>query len=496
MNRFRSTPITSLTFLNNLRSVHGKSDAKNSFTFHVVDNPNLQSLIDHRLRDGAKLELKEGSILIYNNIMLCEQELVNFKSLIEPLGTKGREYDIINNNGNLRTCKNRNIKTYFHVKSHDECEISWEELSKSKDTSAYILQYAVIDAKQIKQFDDNMLYERDICSSFSWKNLVLLKDKLTETEKDGRKRKSYVLKDLMQYTTYVFTIQPIKHSTDEIEEIDYNYSQSGSSELKRFTTLMNVPMRVIKVSTLVKSSTSITLEWDVVPNERAAIKQFLIHVFEKPANENLLDDRNYCQSPITREEREDSVIAAFMEHDNYESVMTNKKDCCEMCCEKEKKMKEDAEKEDDSFADIMVEHAQEHKRPNREKHREKMMDRDDFRKKYHLSGEQLSFSVRVLSPYTYYSFHIYACTEDRKCSDYVRHTDRTAAHEKYDQVEIVFATNQFLKDTFRVYFEEPKIKNSAIINYIVQIKRKDGRDSNLIINECITRKKHENNKYL
>lgn len=132
------------------------------------------------MRGDKKLTIKYGSVLIYNNFRLCENEVANFKKLIE--GNETRKEDYMLNNGNNKKCKNTEIKTDYTVLSYDAVEIVWidnsiSNISNIDDFPGYLIQYVPIDEFEQREVDENMLYERDICSSFGWKNaLVKQKD--------------------------------------------------------------------------------------------------------------------------------------------------------------------------------------------------------------------------------------------------------------------------------------------------------------------------------
>jgi hypothetical protein len=257
--------------------------------------------------------------------------------------------------------------------------------------------------------------------------------------------------------------------------------------------MMNVPSRVVKLETMLKTSSSIILQWEVLPKESDAIQQFYIFAYERSNDE--LDKRNYCNEPIVKEEETTTVMNIKI--DVEKSLMpTDKNRCCQKCCEQENAQKQQREKEDDSFRESMIENAQENMRQKRRTHRDQMGILPGFLKKMRVDGVQRTAEVNELDTFAYYSFHVYACTEDQKCSDYEMHCDKTAINDKFDQIKLHLETSEFLIGTFRVFFEEPKERNGAIINYLIELREKIDDQAVLIKQDCVTRKVHEDNKYL
>jgi hypothetical protein len=164
--------------------------------------------------------------------MLCDNEINNFRDLIEPSNDLKRAADYISNNGNLKTCKNEYIKTYSRVLSYDQCEISWGDTEETgSEDIGYILQYVSLDDFDKEEFDENTLYERNTCSAYVWINVVLKQEQIVTKKSNGVELKVFVLKNLEQYTTYAFTIQPYNYNMSNINQ---NYSLSGASEVNKF----------------------------------------------------------------------------------------------------------------------------------------------------------------------------------------------------------------------------------------------------------------------
>lgn len=167
--------------------------------------------------------------------MLCDSEISNFNALISPSSAIDIKY--VPKNGNLKTCRNDDIKTYSRVVAYDKCEIYWSDQSNGTDkVTSYLLRYLEINNFEKSEFDENMLFERDICSNVGWKNLILKQENYTlqRTKDQNRMTMVHTLKNLKQYTIYAFTIQPYDYNTSDFMTSEDNFTMSGSSEVNTF----------------------------------------------------------------------------------------------------------------------------------------------------------------------------------------------------------------------------------------------------------------------
>ncbi|KAG5674462.1 hypothetical protein PVAND_004432 [Polypedilum vanderplanki] len=547
---YRSTPITSLTFLNNLQRVYGnKNNTLQSsksmqnisvyidrdcfdhqprsrlipvFETPIVqihDNENLQSFFDFdtRIMNGIKLDITRGSVLIHNNSMLCNNEIEKFKQLIEPYNCEERKYDNIGNNGNLIACNNPNIKTYHTELSYDKVKICWEGSIVKKNNYSKVLQYLSIDDYELTESD--MLYKRSFCSACSWTNLKIPFEEISQKLLNGKKQECYKLNGLDQYTLYAYTI---KLDDSEIDSGVTNFSTNTSlqycnysgtenidlyrstSAVNKFRTFMEIPSRVTYFSTHLKTPTSIMLEWDVKTKERDAIKQFFINIYEKSKYFETLELRDdYCEFPSYVDDINQRNYNET--ENNLTSKSTDNDKCCLKCCEEIEEGEQHEEKEeedkyddyDDDFRDSLIKLARKKSKSKLEPKHKKMKKIAGFLESIRIEGDQRSVNISDLKVYTFYMFHIYACTEDvNRCSEYEVHHDSTLLEEKYDQIDLIFEGNQFLRGLFKVYFAEPKDKNGPILNYLIEIRDEtETGDESFIKYDCITKKKHESNKY-
>lgn len=440
------------------------------------------------MRGGKKLIVEHGSVMIYYNFKLCENEVANFNKLIE--GNVSRSYML--NSGNSKKCRNNEIKTKFQVLSHAEVEILWTDastvnFSNTKDSPGYLIQYVAIDDFEKREVDENMLYERDICSSFGWRNTLVKQ----EDFKIKNHWFSFVLQNLTQYTSYAYTVQLYYYQTPESINNYTQRSGRGASEAQIFKTKMIRPSRVVKFSTAVKTIDSIELEFEVRSNENSAIDNFLIHVYEHAFDTALIDNRNFCDSPI-----EDYNTVIYTISDTINHYDDDREDCCDKCCEFNNERSKNREADDDNFRESLIKFTDE-TRKNSDKHFSKMQALKGFKEKIVVNATLRSYIVSKLKPFTLYTFHIYACTQEPSCSEYEIHSENTAHNEKYDRVVLrplgVIISDQ--NNKFLMHFDEPKLKNGAIVSYVVELRQVNENSTELLHSECITRKHHAENKF-
>lgn len=484
INYCRSPPITELTFLNRLRIVEGK---KNKTSILIFENQNLQTILDWRTRGNGKLKLKNGNIQIFSNMLLCGNETKRFQDIIERSG----EYsDLIHNNGGKNKCTANSIATSFYVLSHDSCAIRWSDASlKDKHTfNAFIIQYVPI--MSTKFLDENMLLERDSCSSYGWQH-AFVKD--LHYTYDGLLE--YNLTELNQFTTYAFTVQTYQYGGNEtsFQLIKNSTEYDGAiSQVKTFRTLLKAPSRVKNLETMRKTFNRITLQWSVAENEDPAIEFFYLDVLKRPFNVTLIDRRNYCINPIEKTESE--TIERFRVN-QYQELIDDDQLCCDNCCQLNEE-RQVVRKQQDSDFQANLKKFSELPRSNLEP-RVEIKKRKNFIKRVKIPTEYRNYTIDGLSPFTLYSFHLHACSSDSKCSDYELHSEMTQmnGHESFDRVELQPSSYVFEGTTFHIHFDEPTDKNGAIISYHTELKEIIKNSSIHLSSDCVTRHQHQMNGF-
>lgn len=479
MNYCRSPPITELTFLNKLRIVEGK---KNKTSIHIFENQNLQTIFDWRLRGNAKLKLRNGNIQIFSNMLLCGNETRSFQDIIER---SGDHTDLIQNNGAKSRCTLNSIETSFYVLSHDSCAIRWKDV-KIKGTvfkfKTFIIQYVPI--KSTSNLDDNILLERDSCSSYGWQH-VFVKD--LHYRSDGNLE--YNLTGLSQFTTYAFTVQTYQYGGNELS-LEYNTEYDGAiSAVNSFRTLLSVPSRVRNFGTIAKSQSKITVQWAVIENEEPAIEFFYLDVLKKPFNVTLIDRRNYCTNPIAKSEAE---TVDRLRLSQYEELADNDEQCCDNCCQLKDEGQVMSDQQDLEFQETLAKLGDQIPRKFLEP-RVRIKNNVNFVERIKIPAEHRNFTVGNLDPFTLHTFYLHACSSDIKCSEYETHSEMTQmnSHSSFDRVQLRATSYMFESRTFSVHFEEPKEINGVIISYHTELREVVENSSVHQAVDCVTRHQHE-----
>lgn len=411
-------------------------------------------------------------------MLLCGNETRRFQDLVER---SGMFTDLIDNNAGKNKCTANTFETKAHAWSHDNCTISWNDTSlrdKFKFNS-YIIQYVPI--KSTKVLEDNMLFERDSCSSYGWQHAYL---KLNNSQGGLIE---YNLTGLHQFTIYAYTVQTYQYGEDEINFMQTNTENDGAiSQKGTFHTLMRMPSRVKNFKTKSQTWSTIQLQWSVTDNEEAAIEFFHLDIKKKPFNVELIDRRNYCINPIRRTEAE--TIEKVGESESQE-LSDDDQPCCDKCCQMDE---EEPQMSDSDFQTSLEKFGDQVPRSDFEIDKNKgFTDTAQIKKTYR------NFTIENLDPFTLYSFYLYACSGDYTCSDYELHSEMTLMNEdeSYEQVNLLPSNYLYESRKFSVYFEEPTNKNGVIISYITQLREIVKNTSIHLSTDCITRLQHQINDF-
>lgn len=474
----RSTPITSLSFLNKLKIIRG---AKNSpFSIRIYENQNLQSLLDWKLRADTKLQLMSGSIQFYNNFLLCINDINMFRDHVAYNSSKEKSLDLFENNGSKKSCINQLLETEARVLTHNSCTILWKDINATDNLkpNAYLIQFVSLETGSSLE-DDELLVERDSCSSYSWQHIIL---KQSDWFINADKYLEYNLTGLQQYTTYAFAIQTYQYESADMSKLQSEI-KNGASAVKTFKTPMNIPSKISNVRTIDKTTISITIAWDVVQNEIEALDFFYVDVVEKPDTNSFYDQRNYCLHPMVHQQ----IIEIYNNRDEDE-IQDLEDTCCEECCKRRNGRKEI------KIADLptlefkaMLEMLQFKVERPEIGPRRKIKKMKNYVNRFKTSTINRNITIRDLSPFSPYSFYVFTCTNDAKCSDYEVHNDRTEIDESRDQLEINSRNFKDFDEVVTIFFEEPKLVNGAITKYLIEIKQENENASVIIKTDCITR---------
>ncbi|CAO1300695.1 unnamed protein product [Diamesa serratosioi] len=496
---YRSIAITSLSFLNNLKYIQGSnSNANNFFSIRIFENHNLQSLMDWNVR-SKRLILDHNSMQFHNNRALCVQEINKLRDNTIYNDHDSKAKDMFENNGFRRFCHNDNINTKFEVLSTSECQVYWKEKTSStvKMNASFVIYYIISPTAEI---EPSLFFERDACSSYSWKSIYLKRENLIL--KNGYL--SHVITDLEQFENYAFFIQTYMNE-DVVESPEQANTRNGQSKVRVFRTLMDVPSRVYNLTAVNSTETSMTLNWNVHSNEVDAIEYFYINIIVQPDHVELLDKRNYCINPIEQAEFDEADgIEPAKETNDQDHDIPWSEDCCEFCPQHHQRPHHHPpeltrrKRDVNDFESILDEEVNKGKsREESSRSKRSITDYIHYVGRRNITGHQRAYTIEGLKPFTQYALQFFSCTF-QKCSDYEMLTNRTLPSSDYDQLMLVPISYVVYGDQIALHFDEPARKNGAIIHYIIEYR---SGDVNLTAHWkpetiCITRRQHELSKYV
>lgn len=147
---YRSPALTSLSFLRNLRIIHGNRTTDQKYTIMIVENVNLERLWD--FNEKKNLELKQGNMLVHFNSKLCLSEIHALQSMLKT--DTSQDWIGTESNGNEETCSARAIQTYFDVLTQDTVKISVERINVAENEKIVdcIIYYMIAPEQNVTHF--------------------------------------------------------------------------------------------------------------------------------------------------------------------------------------------------------------------------------------------------------------------------------------------------------------------------------------------------------
>lgn len=278
-----------------------------------------------------------------------------------------------------------------------------------------------------------------------------------------------------------------------MDEINKTKSDA-MSPVQSFTTLPSsaAPSRVKNFQSSKKTSTKITLTWDVLENEKNLIEFFFLNVVAMPFNQKLLDQRNYCIFKMEPELSESDPVE-LIDYQLEEIQETEPElDCCDQCCKASEEVKKTREKYQNDFQASIKKFSENVRKSVKPLEIPESVQRFD-----NLFKTRRDLTIYGLDPFTTYYFYLQACSSRIKCGYSEFYSEMTLKSEdgNFDRVEILPTNYEFEMQSFFVYFEEPQKKNGLILNYKTEIWSIEGNLTVKIFTECITREQHERNGY-
>lgn len=328
---------------------------------------------------------------------------------------------------------------------------------------------------------------------------------------DQKRMYAYNLTDLKSSTQYAFYVRTYLSS----EGIN---AQSTISYIRMPIDKLFPPV----VKTKEKSSDFVILEWAVESVQKSKIAHFYIDVYRRSYSKDIIDKRDYCQNPRTdeMEENEPASLHCCSDHDEetFEIIRLHTSYEKDLDCELNPFQPGCHLFEYDRFKrelQLLVTHCHLYhgrdspicRNPNaRWAGKWDGTTGDSSNTRYRVASNTFTFKIPNLSPYTLYTFHVFACTAEFDCSPYYSHNERTAIDSQADltrNTSIIFDPSKNtsithdpdnVDKTVAIQFHEPIEPNGLTVAYKVEIRKiinNEGDPGCEIV--CITRREHELN---
>lgn len=146
----RSPVITSLSFLRNLRIVHGDKTEHGQpvkYSFIITLNDNLEELWD--FNEKKTLELTKGFLLIQFNRKLCLSHIRELQKTLK--GDRSKDFVSSGTNGYEQTCITKTMATWHKVLDHTSVEINWNriKITDAERIMGYLIYYVAAPQRNI-----------------------------------------------------------------------------------------------------------------------------------------------------------------------------------------------------------------------------------------------------------------------------------------------------------------------------------------------------------
>ncbi|XP_055709415.1 insulin receptor-like isoform X2 [Phlebotomus papatasi] len=502
---YRSSSITSLKFLKSLHVIHGYVLENEQFALVVYENSNLQQLFEF---DGERSELRieRGGMMFHYNQKLCSTEIRKLQ--LNTDYNRTLDYISKESNGYKHSCDMETIRIDYTVLSPTNVTIYWEKyhVDDKNILEGYLIYYIEAPRRDITTY-----FGRDSCSRHSWRSELIDVDSLIYD--DQKRMYAYNLTDLKSSTQYAFYVR--------------TYLSSEGINAQSTITYIRMPIDKLfppVVKTKEKSSDFVILEWAVESVQKSKIAHFYIDVYRRSYSKDIIDKRNYCQNPRTdeTEENEPASLHCCSDHDEetFEIIRLHTSYEKDLDCELNPFQPGCQLFEYDRFKrelQLLVTHCHLYhgrdspicRNPNaRWAGKWDGTTGDSSNTRYRVAANTFTFKIPNLSPYTLYTFHVFACTAEFDCSTYYSHNERTAIDSQADLTRntSIIVDPDISKNTsishnpdnadkiVAIRFHEPIEPNGLTVAYKVEIRKiinNEGDPGCEIV--CITRREHELN---
>ncbi|XP_011494410.1 PREDICTED: insulin-like peptide receptor [Ceratosolen solmsi marchali] len=375
---FRSFPLISLNFLNNLTEIKGQNLEMKDYTLVVLDNQNLQELWNWTTRPPLKIGSKniDPKVSFHYNPKLCLQTI---ETLRERTGLKPfTDIEVSStSNGDKVACNVTEIKTIVTSISSKAAIINWEPF-KHHDMRT-LLGY-VIYSKEAPKQNISMYESRDACGGDGWKvddvsandddKSTEHIDGLADTAADstaysvagpgssssGGSGSSSNNNNIYSQQTILAMLKPFTQYAYYVKTYTISTERSGAqSKLQYFTTLPGQPSAVRSLTIYSNASDTLVISWLPPFEPNGNLSHYKVIGKMEHYDPVYLRQRNYCDEPMQPlEHKPVSEIAAEEKRRAEQELEASKQPESGSCaCPK----REPVQSEKDVYSSIAFENA-------------------------------------------------------------------------------------------------------------------------------------------
>ncbi|KAK9870068.1 hypothetical protein WA026_006163 [Henosepilachna vigintioctopunctata] len=482
----RSSAISSLRFLKNLKRITGRNKEKQcrNYTVFIYDNTNLKTLVEvDRIETSGDV-----SIGFHDNPELCVSEIRKFAS---KLGISNEKFDVIlkkakdvspYSNGDKDPCADLQLSVTVTEYNPTNVTLQWESYKAENVTViGYTIFYILASDLAAERTND---ISSNMCENNGWKSRFV-----------SNNSRTVQLTQLYPFSLYIYWIK-VYHIQDEMSGI------AGSTEKKSFTTLQDDPSEPVSFDVTATSPTTINITWETPYHINGNLSHYQLVVLIEKDDPKFVSRRNYCMYPHI-----DTPIAERTKEPIKNWLNTSENGSCQCVINIYRLNERFCGPLSDGFSfsndDCNRFLYQIMDKPKNITKRYLLQDKSQPKGNpnntvvdIQLPANKTNFVLQHLKAFTKYLILFSACNQKFKdkyqCSAVLLRSERTKANVSADRISNL--NLKVLKNEEAILsWDDPPNPNSMIVAYNIEYKSGDSSQAvSLPAPDCITRTQHIN----
>ncbi|EDW03158.1 insulin receptor-related protein [Drosophila grimshawi] len=434
---YRSSQLSSLKFLSNLRIIHGDPLENRHYAFILYDNKQLSDLWEPRVN----LEFVNGGMFMHRNNKLCNKHIKLFQAQVQH----DKVMDSLQTSDQEVLCSPSKLQLSVQARSHHTLQLSWPKSQMSVE-----LELIYRSMPPGKEYAEHSELEAPVCTRINWQRLLLFVDDLQA----NATHYSYQLEQLKVNTRYACLLRTFGGDGQHDARSDMIYVQ----------TQMDIP-KPPTLSLTKKTDSVLTL---LLGGAEQPLDSYVLSVYKLMDDAAYIDERNYCRQPAFLWQDMDAIRwRSLQEYDYY--------DCCANRAELA---------DDQHFIGEMAElyRCSLDTPANCKESTEPLQH-------VRLPSNTTLYELRQLERYRLYSLQLQTCNAVG-CSSATTLNERTNFTLGADQLPQLSACRVPKTMEYVVRFAEPAQPNGLILNYVLHYRSNVSElvaDTHLT---CVTRLAH------